>query len=609
MTDPTNNTNSTLSQEEIQKLRARRDQVRTMYGQRNKLFDRYEEIYFMKYMDTRERPKDAGVDPNDWKITASPGGRDKVTGLKRIMDTSEIHIKVKDKNGDAAQESDKIEAALKTMLRVSGEYKPARVERDTNLAAILYGPVVLTTDSVADLITAKSRDYSGENKEVNKYVVKQLEGIRKRTPFLISTINAKESYPEWGAYGLVGHLHEYTMNGAEIKDRWCVTDQKLDDKADYLVSDFFHYEQRLVEANGVTLFSGEWLAQTDEGEILGVTNIPVFVRYAGGSTLFHKPEEQLQSFLYSYARGEWDKRENLFWTYLFTAIYTQGLPGPTILRDPDDTSDITVDYRGGVKIITAKGKLENVQVIDGDVIQIKNLMDNQTGKSTIQEQTIGGSSEAATFSSYVMEVNAGKLPAIDPTEAQEQCYRDLFLHILQRIKAEGITNDLIAPDEIPDDVELEVTLEPDLQQDDLRNSQIVTQLKGSGANVSDEWLNTNLLKIADSNEMFKQKTKEDIRKAIVANIIQNPQIMQQFIAAAMGQPGQPSTPPDQSMPPGGPTPPGMEMPPGGQPTPEQMAMMQGEQQGMTPGAGAEAMPQTDAMLTPQERGNGNIRPA
>jgi hypothetical protein len=598
MTDQS--TSITLSQDEIRKLRTRRDQVRTMYNNRNTLFTRYEDIYFMRNI---ERPKDAGVDKNDWKITASPGGRDKVTGLKRILDTSEIHIKVKGKDGEA-QESDKIEAALKTMLRVSGEYKAARNERDTNLAAILYGPVVMTADSVDDLITAKSKDYSGENREVNKYVVKQLESIRKRTPFLIGTINPKESFPEWGAYGLVGHLHEYTMNGAEIKDRWCVTDQNLADDKDYTVSDFFHYEKRLVEAQGVTLFAGEWLTKTDAGEIIGVTNIPVFVRYAGGSTLFHKPEEMLQSFLYSYAKGEWDKRENLFWTYLFTAIYTQGLPGPTVIRDPDDTSDITVDYRAGVKILTMRGKLENVQIIDGDVLQLKNLMDNQTGRSTIQEQTIGGSSEAATYSSYVMEVNAGKLPAIDPTEAQEQCYRDLFLHILQRIKADGIENDLIAPEDIPVDVELEVTMEPDLQQDDLRNAQIVTQLKGSGANVSDEWLNTNLLKIADSGAMFRQKAKEDIRKAVVAQILANQQVMQQFIAAAMGQPPASNTPPDQSMSPGGTTPPGMEMAAGGS-TPEQIAAMQA-QQGQP---GMEQMPKTDAMITPQERSNGNVRPA
>jgi len=587
-----------LSTEEIQKLRIRREQIKTSYGERNQLFTRYEEIYFMKNI---EKPKDSGVDPNDWKITASPGGRDKVTGLKRILDTSEIHIKVKDKTGEPAQESDKIEAALKTMLKISGEYKSARTERDTNLAAILYGPVVLSVNSVDDLIEARK----GYDSPTDKFIVNQLKTIRKRTPFLFDTLNPKESYPEWGRYGLSGHLQEYILKGYEIKEEWSCDPTKFKDDTDYTVQDFFHYNQRLVECIGVTLFAGEWLSIGESGEYEGVTSIPIFVRYAGGSTLFHKPEEQLQSFLYAYAKGEWDKRENLFWTYLFTAIYTQGLPGPTILRDPDDTSEIKVDYTGGVKIITTKGKMENVQVIDGDVIQLKNLMEQQTGQSTIQEQTIGGASDAATFSSYVMQMNAGKLPAIDPIEAQEQCYKDSFLHILQRIKAEGIENDLIAPDEIPDNIELEVALEPDLQQDDLRNSQIVTQLKTSGANVSDEWLNTNLLKIADSNAMFRQKTKEEFRKAIIGNILQNEEIMQQFIMAAMGQGGQPKQP---EVPPGTAVPPG-EAQSGMHQMPDGSMMQDSEMPPQSGQPGLEEMPMTDAMPGPQERPNGRLRSA
>lgn len=579
----------TLSQAEIKDLRTRRDQIKGSYGQRNALFARYEDIYFMRGV---EKPKDPGVDPNDWKVTVSPGGRDKVTGLKRILDTSEIQIKVKDKAEQSGihANSDKIEAALKTMLKVSGEYKQARNERDTNLAAILYGPVVMSANSLDDLITAKTKTYDGGNLTdkgdgVSKFVRRQLEAIKIRTPFLIDVLNPKESYPEWGRYGLSGHLQEYTMTGMEIKEEWSVDALKFKDNTDYVVQDFFHYDKRLVESNDVTLFAGE--VDTEVG-------IPIFVRLAGGSTLFSKPEEQLNSFLYAYAKGEWDKRENLFWTYLFTAIYTQGLPGPTILRDPDDTSEITVDYRAGVKIITAKGKLENVQVIDGDVIQLKGLMDDQTGRSTIQEQTIGGASDSTTFSGYVMQVNAGKLPATDPKEAQEQVYRDCFLHILRRIKSEGIENSLIDPADIPDNPDLEVTLEPNLQQDDLRNAQIVTQLKQSGANVSDEWLDTNLLKIADSAAMFRQKTKEEFRKAIIANIIENPEIMQQFIMAALsqGQKPPPETPPETAVPPGEETPPGFHMMPNGTMMPD--SEMQGQ-------PNMEATPMTDAVAQPQER--------
>jgi hypothetical protein len=197
-----------------------------------------------------------------------------------------------------------------------------------------------------------------------------------------------------------------------------------------------------------------------------------------------------------------------------------------------------------------------------------------------------------------MQVNAGKLPTIDPIEAQRQCYRDLFLHILQRIKAEGIENDLIKPEDIPDDIELEVTLEPDLQQDDLRNAQIVTQLKNAGANVSDEWLNTNLLKIADSNEMFRQSAKEQVRKAILGNIMQNPQIMQKFIAAAMGQMGQPQTetPPTQ-------TPLG-EVPPGYHQMPDGSVMADSEMPTQPGQPNMEGMPMTDAMPQPGERPGG-----
>lgn len=590
----------TISQAELQELRKRRDTIKGSYAQRNVLFKRYEEIYFM---DNVEKPKGSAVDPNDWKITASPAGRDKVTGMKRILDTAEIHIKVKD-HGEKARNSDKIEAGLKTMFRVSGEYKAARIEKDANLASVLYGPCVLTVDCIYDLLATKK----GKDSGVDKYIVSQLKTIQKRTPFIIGTMNPKESYPEWGEYGLVGHLQEYTVKGSVLRERW--GSQGVSDDRDYIVKDFFHYDKRLVEADGIStpLFADTWLTVTSKGEIEGVTSIPIFVRYAGGSTLFPEPEKQLQSFLYAYAKGEWDKRENLFWTYLFTAIYTQGLPGPTIVRDPDDTSDIKVNYTGGVKVITVKGKLENVQVIDSDVVQLKGLMDGQTNQSTIQEQTIGGNTALETFSSYVMQVNAGKLPLQDPREAIEFSYRDACLHILQRIKAEGIENELISPQDIPDDIDLEVTFEPNLTQDDLRNSQIVTQLKASGANVSDEWLNTNLLKIADSAEMFKQKTKEELRRAIVGNIVQNPEIMQQFIQAVMGQ-GQQSAISGQQgqgqeqgqMQP--PTPP--EMGANGEAgiPPEMMGMMQqgGGMPGMMPGAGGEAMPQTDAMIPPQER--------
>ena len=582
----------TLTSDEIKDLKSLATKIISSYGKRDDLARRYEEIYFM---DNKEKPKGLDIDQNDIKTTISPSGRNDVTGLKRILDTGEIQIKVKDKKGAAAK-ADKIEAGLKTILRVSSEHGRASVEKDENLSAILFGMNVLGVESVDDLITAKSRDAEGNG--TNKFVMRQLEELKKRTPFLVTSINAMQSYPEWGEYGMVGHVRKYEVLGNVLKERWGCIDAGVKVDGKYTVYDFFHYDKRLVWAEGVNaeLFADTWLDMDKDD----VTKLPIFVRYGGGSSLWLEPEKQLQPFLYAKAVGEWDKRENLYWTYLFTAVFLQGLPGPTLVKDPDDTSDVTVKYDGGVKIITAKGKLENVNVIDGDVLQLKNLMDAENARSTIRPEAFGGGADGATFSGYVTSMNASKLPTEDPKEGISKVYRDACLYILQRIKADGIDNNLISPSDIPDDVEIEVTLEPNLTQDDLRNAQVVTNLKAANTNISNEWMNTNILKIADSQAMFKQKTKEDLRQAMVQMILQDPEMMKPMIMAAMGQK------PQQTPPPPAPNQPDPEqamtsqegMPPEGMTSqngnmPEGMPM-QGQ-------PGMEATPQTSAMIPPNER--------
>lgn len=113
------------------------------------------------------------------------------------------------------------------------------------------------------------------------------------------------------------------MKGNIVNERWCIT--TADESKDYLIQDFFHYEKRLVEAKEISepLFADTWVDVDKEA----VTSIPVFVEFAGGSTLFHKPKEQLQACCMHMPRVN-GTSANLFWTYLFTAIYIQGMPGP-----------------------------------------------------------------------------------------------------------------------------------------------------------------------------------------------------------------------------------------------------------------------------------------
>lgn len=570
-----------LTEDQIKQMDKLATDTISNYGALINMQERYEEIYFM----TRKAgmKEISNKDPNDIKHTISSTGRNAVIGMTRIMGTAKVHVKVKD-----AKDPDKIEAALLKMLKVSGEFRQAAVEKDVDLSLALFGPASLVVEGMDDLLITQTNE---DGTPKNEYVFQQLERIKQKTPFLIRAMNAKQSFPIWGAYGMVGHVWRYKIKGSELRDRWGV---EADDSKDYEITDTFHYEKRLTRADGITepLMAAEWVTRDKKGKMIGSISIPIFTRYSGGSTLFNEPEKQMQPLLYALAMGEWDKRETLFWTYVFTALYQQGLPGKTLLIDPEHaTQTIDVNYQDGIKTVVAKGQFADLSVIDSDVMQIKGLMDEQAAVNTIQPQTLGANTQGVTFSQFAIANKAGLIPAQNPKEAEEALYRDAFTHILERIKHEGIENELLSPNDIPEKIELEVTIEPDLAQDDLRNAQIAAQLRGANSNVSDEWINTNILHIANSNEMRKQKDKEDIHKAMIQKIVQDPNIMQKYVMAALGEKPQQKVQGQNAA--GGMQ--GAEA--GGEPTPEQMQAM-AQAQG---GPGMEGQPQTDAMIPPEMR--------
>ena len=568
-----------LTEEKIKEMRTVRDNLISSYSARDEMLKRYEEIFFM----TRaEKPRELnGTAPEDIKETISSSGRDAVIGMKRILDSGKVHIDVKGEGGNP----DEIEKGLKAMLRVSGEYRIASVEKDLTLSASLYGPSVATVESVDDLIETQK---SGDGGYKNAYVAQQLQRLRKKTPFLIHTINPPQSYPLFGAFGMIGHARVYKLKGAEITNKWGVECKPTED---YTVRDFFYYENRLVEAEGISkpLMAVEWVSRDKTGEIIGSINIPVFTRYAGGSHLFNEPDKQSQPLLY--AKAEWDLRENLYYTYLFTAIYQQGLPGPLLLLKPENAdTDVEVNYKNGVRTLVADGQIANTNVIDGDVIQLGNLLDKQAATQTIQPQTLGTSPAGVTFSQFALSSKAGMIPAVDPKESMEALYEDMFTHILERIEAESIDNDLLKAADIPKDFKIIVSIEPDLEQDDLRNASIALQLKNAGLG-SGEWIDTNILKIPDSKEVWKQRKMEEMRDAMM-EIIKSPEFLQPLVQQQM-QKFMPKKPPTQTPPPADnaamPTPPeGADMPTSNMPN--------------TPGMpGMEQLPQTDAMIPQNER--------
>ena len=572
-----------MNQSDIDEIKKKSRIDVATFSKRDQMLKRYRDMYFM---DNLEKPKRPDEDPADIKLTPSPSSRNRVIGMHRLIKTSVINVGIEDADKGAA---DQIEKGLKSILRVSGENRRATVESDLALAAVLFGSAVAYTESIDDLLSVKT---------LKPYRRQHLEKQRNRSPFLIRTITPQESYPTWDDDMLISHTWRYKLTGSQIKNRWGMEDAR--DNTVYWINDVFTPDHHVVWAEGITkdIMAAEH----------GLGCLPIFVAYSGGSELFGGTEEAQQSFLYAIAKGDLDKRENGLLTTFFTNIHQRGAAGPLISIDPESTRQdqtVMVSYAGGMRYIIAKATQIDDKIIDPVIFEAKAMLDELSGQSTIYSQTLGESIGGnVPFSSLAMLSNSGKLPLVDPQKAIEHVLTQAFNHILYRIKNDPIENDLIAPEEIEDDIRVTVSLAAKLPQDSLRNAQVAANL---GPLVSDKWKREEVLQIDDSDEMDRQIMKETIMKMLQQNMITDPNTIAQLMQTVMGiKPPAPA----QAPAPSGPGPEGMpgEMPGGmpggqGQPTPEQMqAMMQAGQGSMSGMGNMEAMPMTDSMVPPEERG-------
>jgi hypothetical protein len=218
-------------------------------------------------------------------------------------------------------------------------------------------------------------------------------------------INPQESYPEWDDDMMLSHTQKYKLKGSALKNRWGVD---CSDTTIYTVMETFTPDHHVVWTEG-----GVGTVYAEEH---GLGCLPIFSAYAGGSDLFPEPEQQGQAFLYAKAKGNLDKRENAFLTAVFTNQHQRGLAGPLVAINSDKPDQlITVQYKGGMRYIIGDAKVIDDKIVDPQLFQIKNLLDDLDGQSTIQRQTLGEKMGAGIpFSSLSLLSNSGKLPLVDP---------------------------------------------------------------------------------------------------------------------------------------------------------------------------------------------------
>lgn len=553
--------NVRLEQSQITEIIASGKEVEETFNELRTNYLRYKEAYFMV---PPNKPKNADVDANDWAITPSPSARNEVQGVKRLVDTSEMHVEVVE-GTQSSKNSDKIERGLKRIVEVSGEGKKARLLSDAALAASLYGPVIVFANFYDDKIAA--------SKNAKPYIIQHLEKQKIKSPASIEVLNAEECSFQNVDGMIVLFQRKYKLRGNQLKVRYgWIEGKPIKDNMEYVVRDIYTPEHRVIDVEGY----GTVMAMETK---LGC--IPVGIGYAGGSELFYKPEEQINPFLFAKTKASLYERETSALTAIFTNMKMRGLLGPLFYIE-GDTRKIDIQHKGGARFITTEGggkaSLIDDKIVDPMAFEILKLIDELNGQSTIYRQTLGENINAGTFSGLAMLSSAGKLPLVDTTRALEQAFSEIFDHILYRIKTDGMDHPVLKASDIPEQYELKVTFKPDLPQDELRNAQIASTLQGL---VSDEWNHTNILGISDSGAMRKQIFKEQIYKALMAKVADPASpILDSIVAQIFPQP------PAQNAP----TPAGGAV----RPTPTDPTMMQGQ-------PNMEAMPQTDPMIPPQER--------
>ncbi len=509
--------------DDLTKIQDRADKLVSDHSALHSDYGSIETMYFMDE-EGAQRPTTSSHDPNDVQVTISPSARNDVIGIVRVMTASEAQFEASSKKDDTHKEE--IEELCRIVLRQSGLLSRGRITTDAVRATSLFADTHLVLSRLDDVIGRKGLE-PGEKK--------RLEEIRKRTPMLVEVVSPTIGYPSFGRFGMRVYLIRKKMRGEAIKEEWPLpAGMTLDDNTDYEFNDWYDLVNRAV-----------WLSEFKNLPLLApaahnMPELPIAVTLADGSSLWNQPERMRQPFLYAKNKGSWWKRENLLYTQMFTALWERG--SGILLGFDEKPDEIELDFAGpGVRFITApKPRLLSDTALDPSLLTIKNqVLDAIDAESTVYKQLLGSNAGAGQmpFSSLSLLSQSGQVALSPIQDSVQNAIKQILLVMLRWIKREGVNLDGIVdmkPDQIPDDIDLAVTLEVNLPQDTFRNAQIAETLEKNG-DVSREWTQTKLLQIPDSKKMRKAIWTEQATDAFYAELLKQALSQASVVQAAPAQ--------------------------------------------------------------------------
>lgn len=564
-------------------------QLKQQYSARNVMYRAMDDMYFVRDEEEAARRKLF----ENMKITRSPDAKSAIDGFIRLLGSTDPKISVPIDpdmmGGDTL--SSKLEIMADTMLQAAGRIGGDPIHYDILRSAALYSEIHISVESTQDeLLRLQDMD---ANLGDYKAQIARAEKAAELTPYLFHVTNPIDGYPEIDGLGLRNMYRETKMTVGALIDKWGKRAQLAVDSGKnkrynrfdvVTVGDLWDLENRHVWIQGI-----ERPIWQDKHNL---PFIPWVVSYVEGSRLFQRPEEQRMPFLYSlWKSGLW-KRENLALTVFYTQLFALGT-APVLkhtLGPNGNIDSVNLDYTRPVNVVHVPEGDDLVEmdnrIVRPEVMQGFELAERKIAEATIYKQALGESLGGnAPFSSLALLSQAGRLPLVMAQRKSEWAIADMLQMAFEwmrydkgQYKSKYMKKHVdIKAGDIPENLQIEVSLDIDLPQDKLSQSQIAMNLVERRL-ASMEWARREFLQIDQSDVMDEQIWSEQAAQAIAQAQIQT------MVQQAMLQAQQQQAAAQQA----------------------QQIAMQGQQQGApTPGGGM--MPGIPPVMA-QNGGQGPMRP-
>lgn len=478
-------------------------ELKAEYSKRDQEFDEYERAYLCK--------TNVSVRGDMIKNTISPTARNKVEGAIRLLTSQQPIFRVESYSNREDQEKiDELETMLSRWWEMSGRITNNKLLKQMMESAVLY-------DEMHTAVTLL-KDYS-DNKADDKRVKRMLD----LTPVLFQSWNPRYGYPSFDELGLTVYYRETEDSWANVRRKYAdlLENAKQNATGNVKVGLYYDLTHYAVWIDGEPVVCEEH----------GLSQIPINVTIVNGSLFFQDREDQRQPLLFSLMRSKLWERENMLYTILYSQLFAIGMTPILVYKTNDQKSlALKMDNTAGFSVATL-GAGDSLDILANKGIlpqETQNLMTMTTdaiNNSSIHNTAFGERYAGdMTFSETSLLSQAARLPLIHPQKMGGFGISSVMELALQVMRDRGISYDnngiTIKPKDIPNDLQINATLDVILPQERLQNATLAKMLVESGL-VSSEWAQDNVLGITNTSRMVRKMAEEQTFRSLRDQAIQH----------------------------------------------------------------------------------------